>query len=152
MAILAVGLVVVLVLTWIFDWTSKGVQITTPVDQQQAAAVAASAHAPNLVIAGVVVLAALVAALLAWRSLQGVPRTERTIAVLPFSTLGLEKADVFTNGMHLGVLTRLSEVHELDVIARTSMMHISDSNLNLPEIAEQLGANWVLNGESTARQ
>ncbi len=92
-------------------------------------------------------MAALAAAWLAWRSLEDIPRSSRTIAVLPFATLGMEKADVFTDGMHVGVLTRLSSVHDLDVISRTSVMRYRDGDLSLPEIADQLDAQWVLNAD-----
>jgi TolB-like protein/Tfp pilus assembly protein PilF len=145
-AILAVGLVVALLLAWVFDWTGKGVEVTAAVGEEQAAA-ATSARAPNAAIAALVLMAVLAAAFLTWRSMDDIPRSARTIAVLPFATLGMEKADVFTDGMHVGVLTRLSGVHELDVISRTSVLSYRDSNLSLPEIAGQLGAQWVLNAD-----
>ncbi len=146
-AILAVGLVLALLLAWVFDWTPRGVEVTAPVGEKQAAVAAASTRAPNVVIAALVVGVALAAAWLAWRSLEDIPRASRTIAVLPFATLGMEQADVFTDGMHVGVLTRLSGVHELDVISRTSVMRFRGSDLSLPEIAGQLGAQWVLNAD-----
>lgn len=144
-AILAVGFVLALVLAWLFDWTGKGVEVTAAAGEGRAAA--ASTWAPNAVIAALVLVAALAAAWLTWRSLEDIPRSSRTIAVLPFATLGLEQADVFTDGMHVGVLTRLSSVHELDVISRTSVMRYRDSDLSLPDIADQLGAQWVLNAD-----
>jgi len=146
-AILAVGLVAALLLAWVFDWTPRGVEVTPAVGETQASGAAASTRAPNVVIAGLVLVAALAAAWLGWRSLEDVPRSSRTIAVLPFDTLGMEQADVFTDGMHVGVLTRLSGVHELDVISRTSVLRYRGSELSLPEIAGQLGAQWVLNAD-----
>jgi len=143
-AVLAVGFVIVLVLAWIFDWTPAGVEVTAAAGEQKTYT---ATRAPNMVIAFFVLVAAAAAAWLTWKSLEGVPRTERTIAVLPFATLGQDQADVFTDGMHLGVLTRLSAVHELDVISRTSVMRFRDHTASLPEIAEQLGADWVLNAE-----
>jgi len=145
-AVLAIGLVVTLLLAWVFDWTSKGVEVTPPADETQPSA-AASVHAPNLIIASLVVIAITAAAWLTWQSLEGIPRSSRTIAVLPFATLGAERADVFTDGMHVGVLTRLSGVHELDVISRTSVLRLRNSELSLPDLADQLGAQWVLNAD-----
>jgi TolB-like protein len=142
--VLAMGLVLALVLAWVFDWTPQGVQKTAAIGEGEAQR---SARAPNAVIAMIVLVAAGAAAFLAYRSLAEVPRSERTIAVLPFATLGRDEADVFTDGMHLGVLTRLSEIHDLDVISRTSAMRLRGSNMSLPEIADQLGADWVLNAE-----
>lgn len=146
-AVLAVGLVVTLLLAWMFDWTPNGVEVTPAADGAQTASSFPSARAPNVIIAGLVVVAAVAAAWLSWRSLEDIPRSSRTIAVLPFATLGMDRADVFTDGMHVGVLTRLSGVHELDVISRNSVMRYRDSNLSLPELADQLGAQWVLNAD-----
>lgn len=71
----------------------------------------------------------------------------RTIAVLPFKTLGTEHANAFTEGLHLGVLTRLSNASGLDVISRTSVMAIDSTDHTLPEIAETLGASWILRAD-----
>jgi len=143
-AVLSVGLVVALVLAWVFDWTSKGLRKTaTPID----GAAQGSMRAPNAFIAMFVLVAMVAAAYLTYRSLDGVPRSERSIAVLPFASLGMEQADMFTEGMYIGVLTRLSEVHELDVISRNSTMLLRGNELSLPEIADRLGANWVLNAD-----
>ena len=145
-AILAVGLVVALLLAWVFDWTATGVEVTATAGDVRAAA-AVSTRAPNAVIAALVLMAAVAAALLTWHSMEDIPRSARTIAVLPFATLGMEQADVFTEGMHVGVLSRLSGVHELDVISRTSVLRYRESDLSLPDIAGQLGAQWVLNAD-----
>lgn len=72
---------------------------------------------------------------------------DRTIAVLPFHTLGSDKANAFTDGIHLDVMTRLSNVSDLHVISRTSVKAAESSEKTLPEIAEALGASWVLRAE-----
>lgn len=143
-AVLAVGFVLALVLAWVFDWTPRGVQKTKVLGEGSSHP---SVRAPNAVIAVIILIAAGAAAFLTYRSQEDVPRNERTIAVLPFATLGRDEADVFADGMHLGVLTRLSEVHELDVISRNSAMRFRNSDMSLPEIAKQLGAEWVLNAD-----
>ena len=72
---------------------------------------------------------------------------DRSIAVLPFETLGQEKATAFTDGVHADVLTRLSSVSDLSVISRTSVMRYRTSEKTLPTIARELGVTWVLRGE-----
>lgn len=72
---------------------------------------------------------------------------DRTIAVLPFHTLGSDKANAFTDGIHLDVMTRLSNVSDLHVISRTSVKAAESSEKTLPEIAEALEASWVLRAE-----
>ncbi len=70
-----------------------------------------------------------------------------SIAVLPFETLGQEKATTFTDGVHADVLTRLSSVSDLSVTSRTSVMRYRTSVKTLPTIARELGVTWVLRGE-----
>ena len=93
----------------------------------------------------VVITLLIVSAVGFWR--YGVTTTGRTIAVLPFETLGEDKASTFTEGIHLGVLTRLSEVSGLDVISRTSVMAYTKTQKTLPTIAGELGVIWVLRAD-----
>lgn len=147
-AMLAIGLVIALVLAWVFEWTPKGV-VKTP-DAGDPGSVGKSTpatRAPNAAVAVIIVLAAGLAAYLTFRSVDDAPYSDHSIAVLPFSTLGQEEANVFTDGMHVGVLTRLSGVEDLDVISRTSVLRYRNSERLLPEIASELGAAWVLRGD-----
>jgi TolB-like protein/Tfp pilus assembly protein PilF len=146
-AALAVGLVLTLVLAWIFEWTPEGVKVTAPAGEETGTGGAAAQRAPNAVIAAVIILAAVLAAWLTFRTVDVGPRSERSIAVLPFATLGQAQADVFTDGMHVGVISRLSNVADLDVISRTSVLAYRDSDRALPAIAADLGASWVLNAD-----
>jgi TolB-like protein/Flp pilus assembly protein TadD len=75
------------------------------------------------------------------------PVTSRTIAVLPFETLGQEEATSFTDGVHGDILTRLSKIPDLSVISRTSVLRFRNPTQSLPEIARELGVTWVLQGE-----
>jgi serine/threonine protein kinase/tetratricopeptide (TPR) repeat protein len=71
---------------------------------------------------------------------------ERTIAVLPFSALGQEDLEAFTRGMHESLLTRLSNISDLEVTAGTSVERYRDTDLGLPAIADSLGVQWVVEG------
>ena len=72
---------------------------------------------------------------------------DRTIAVLPFETLGADKANAFTEGIHLGVLTRLANVSDLAVISRTSVMAYRITDKTLPQIARELKVSWVVRAD-----
>jgi serine/threonine-protein kinase len=80
--------------------------------------------------------------------------SDRSIAVLPFETLGSEEANTFTKGVHGDLLTRLSHISGLSVTSRVSAMRYETSDKPLPAIAEELGVAWILNGEvqETANQ
>lgn len=73
--------------------------------------------------------------------------TDRSIAVLPFETLGEEKTNAFTDGIHGDLLTRLSRISDLSVISRTSVMRYRNPDRSLPAIGEELGVAWILRGE-----
>lgn len=69
------------------------------------------------------------------------------IAVLPFrDRSALPEDSYFAEGMHDDLLTQLSKIRGLKVISRTSMMRYADSKLSVPEIARELGAALVLEG------
>jgi len=80
--------------------------------------------------------------------------SDRSIAVLPFETLGSEEANTFTKGIHGDLLTRLSHISGLSVTSRVSVMRYETPDKPLPAIAEELGVAWILNGEvqETANQ
>ena len=76
------------------------------------------------------------------------PATDRlSIAVLPFTTRSTDPdAELFADGIHDDLLTRLANIGALKVISRTSVMVYRDTTKNISEIAEELGVETVLEG------
>jgi len=69
------------------------------------------------------------------------------IAVLPFRNLsGAEENEALALGVHDDLLTRLSRIHALKVISRTSVMEYRDTHKKIPEIAAELGVGTILEG------
>jgi TolB-like protein len=77
-----------------------------------------------------------------------VPIPEKSIAVLPFENLSEEKQnEFFTDGVQDQILTDLSQIAELKVISRTSVMQYkSGVARNLRKIGEELGVAHVVEG------
>src|SRR5882724_8389832 len=73
---------------------------------------------------------------------------EKSIAVLPFENLSEEKANAFfADGVQDQILTDLSQIADLKVISRTSVMQYkSDAPRHLREIGQQLGVAHVVEG------
>jgi TolB-like protein len=70
-----------------------------------------------------------------------------SIAVLPFvNRSNLEDDAFFVDGIHEDILTRLSKIGSLTVIARTSVERFRGTTLPVKEIAGQLGVRVVLEG------
>lgn len=68
------------------------------------------------------------------------------IAVLPFEMFGNGEPGL-GEGIHSGILTRLSALDSLSVISRTSVRVYRDSSKRPVEIARELGVEWVLEGD-----
>ena len=69
------------------------------------------------------------------------------IAVLPLVHLGPNEQDsILGEGLTDSLITRLAKVRGLSVISRTSVMYFKGKDLTLPEIAEKLQADYILNG------
>ena len=70
-----------------------------------------------------------------------------SIAVLPFENLSPDLDNAyFAAGIHEEVLNQLAKLREVSVISRTSVMRYADSDLSIPEIADELNVGTVLEG------
>ena len=75
------------------------------------------------------------------------PTDLRSIAVLPLANRSaLEEDAFFVDGIHDDILTHLSKIDGLKVIARTSVMQYRESPPPIREIAEELDVATVLEG------
>jgi len=105
--------------------------------------------------------AVLLCALISWIALRGFPPRDSTrtlaagpasIAVLPFVNLtGSDRQEYICDGLTESMISELSRLspERLSVIARTSVMHYKNSAEAIPQIARELGVNYIL--ESSLR-
>src|SRR5208337_2124855 len=71
----------------------------------------------------------------------------RSLAELPLSNLtGDPQQDYFVDGMTDALITDLAKIRTVKVISRTSVMRYKGSNKPLPEIAQALGVDGILEG------
>src|SRR5437868_6989265 len=71
----------------------------------------------------------------------------RSLAVLPLQNLsGDPSQEYFADGMTEELIGRLSKIHGLRVISRTSAMHFKNTQLSVPEIAKMLGVDAMVEG------
>ncbi len=83
------------------------------------------------------------------RSAQGGPRAlpAERVAVLPFVNISPDPNDeYFADGLTEELITRLSQVGGLKVIARTSVMNYKKKEMNASEIGAELGAGTLVEG------
>ena len=149
--LLILGFPVAVGMAWAVDMTEAGLEWTPEAEGDDEAAPPAVAPRANRIAATVLVSVGALAAALAgvWYLTGGgpPPHADHSIAVLPFATLGTEQSSAFTEGVQSGILTRLSNVADLDVISRTSVMSYRAKEVPVSQIARELGVEWVVRGD-----
>jgi TolB-like protein/tetratricopeptide (TPR) repeat protein len=103
----------------------------------------------RLVVGGVALLAMLSVTWVMTRSRgKGATRPKiMSLAVLPLKNLsGDPSQEYLADGMTESLIGRLSSIHNLRVISRTSAMHFKDTQLSVPEIAKTLGVDAIVEG------
>ena len=71
----------------------------------------------------------------------------RSLAVLPLQNLsGDPSQEYLADGMTEELIGRLSHIHGLRVISRTSAMHFKNTQLSVPEIVKTLGVDAIVEG------
>jgi TolB-like protein/Flp pilus assembly protein TadD len=71
----------------------------------------------------------------------------KSLAVLPLKNLsGDPSQEYVADGMTEALIGRLSGIHDLRVISRTSVMRFKDTQLLAPEIAQKLGVDALVEG------
>ena len=69
-----------------------------------------------------------------------------TLAVLPFDNLGQSEDEYFADGIIDEISGRLAHIDRISLIARTSTMRYRDTTKSVPEIADELGVDYILEG------
>jgi len=122
---------------------------SAPLDYSAARPAAPKARAWTIGVASVLAVGALVAAYFGYKKLANGPPHPVAIAVLPFTNLTGDRAkEYLSNGVTEEMINSLarSAGGHLRVIARTSSMAYKDTRKAVPEIARELGVQYVLEG------
>jgi len=147
---LALGFPVVVALAWIFDVSGAGIERTVPV-----ASGSLRGARLALLLVGIGVLAAAPGTV--WYFVSSRPRQARTdvyqgrgrpsIAVLPLANISPQASDeYFAEGMTEQLISTLSQISGLRVIARTSVARYKGATVDAAEIGRHLQVGWLLEG------
>ncbi|MCB0633033.1 MAG: hypothetical protein KDD15_25015 [Lewinella sp.] len=72
---------------------------------------------------------------------------EKSIAVLPFINDSNDSSNVYIiNGLMESILNNLQQIGDLRVISRTSVEQYRNTTRRIPELAEELGVNYFVEG------
>lgn len=156
---LIIGFLPAVVFAWAFELTPEGLRRESGNSSERH-----QAHAGGQKLNYVIITALVVVVALLIYDRQRVPATEarspvasaatsetgpetKSIAVLPFANLSKEEENAFfAAGVHEDILTHLSRVADLRVNSRTSVMQYAGTQLNMKDVATQLGARYILEG------
>jgi len=152
--LLFIGFVIAVILSWVYDITPEGVQKTKSVSEVVSDKVP---EKPSKIIGWrittyvsvVVIIGLLMVNIFGVRKHAEVDtELEKSIAVLPFYNFS---EDTEQNFMCLGltdeIINHLYKIASFDkVVSLTSVLNYRDPERNIPEIANELGVNYILEG------
>ena len=147
--VLVVGFPIVLLLTWLYELTPKGLKRTGAV-QEDTPENRKSGRRLNHIIIGA--LALIICLMLVERvffagNLSMNNRQQASIAVLPFDNFSLnDGSEGFSRGLTEQISNDLSSLAGLKVIDPNSSFSFEGQNLNDREIAEELKVEYLLKG------
>ena len=81
-----------------------------------------------------------------WTSESPSSVSPKTIAVLPFQNDSPDSNEYLINGFMVSIIDDLHEVEELQVTSRTTVERYRDAKMTVPELAEELGVNYFVEG------
>ncbi len=150
--VVVIGFLVSLVAAWIFEVTPEGVKFEKNVDRT-VSITPRTGRRLDLVFIALLVIALGISVTLNVTGMREAPEVavasgERlSIAVLPFTSRSTNPENqLFADGIHDDLLTRLANIGALRVISRTSMMEYRDTTKNLRQVGQELGVGTVLEG------
>jgi TolB-like protein len=156
-ALLVLGIVPTVVLSWVYELTPEGLKREHEVDRSRAGAEVGGRRL-DIAVVGILLL---IGALLIWRLWVGAEEpgatavrpapaavvADKSIAVLPFADFSAGgDQGWFADGLAEEILNSLARTPDLLVSARTSSFKYKGSALAIPEIAAELGVAHVLEG------
>ncbi|MDT8402511.1 MAG: tetratricopeptide repeat protein [Bacteroidales bacterium] len=148
--LLCIGLVVAVILSWVYDFTPEGVKKTKPAGKQiqQEAEKHKEKKGWKLVsyISFAVILGLLLVNIFAIKGKTVKSDiTDKSIAVLPFKCLSEDKSNQYlADGVMDAILLHLSKIEDLRVLARTSVEQYRDASKTVREIGNELNVAFIL--------
>ena len=150
------GLPPALMFAWAFELTPEGLKLEKNVDRAKSVTTQTSRKLDYVIIALLVVgLATTLTLHFSGDKESGEAETisvtddptVKSIAVLPFVNMSDDEGnEYFSDGIAEELLNVLVKVKGLEVASRTSSFRFKGSNLSIPEIADELNVNHVLEG------
>lgn len=154
-SLLALGFPIAVIFAWAYEMTPEGLKPTKDVAPEASVAAATGSKLDKAILAGLVVLIAVIAGdrfvgrkdanVITVRG--GADLADNSIAVLPFADMSPEQdQEYFSDGISEELLNVLAQVKDLRVAGRTSSFAFKGQNKDLREIGEILDVGHIVEG------
>jgi len=144
--LLILGAFVTIIVAWIFDITPEGVQKTKPVEELSGTSHQGDSRTWKAAtyISLVVILALIVYNIFTTGGSLKTGDVE-SLVVLPFDNFtGDDELEYFVSGMHASLIGDMGKVGGLRIISKTSSNTYKNTSLSIPEIADALSVDAVV--------
>ena len=144
--VLAIGFPLAIILSWLYDLTSEGVERTKPLSEIQEGEKPAVPNAWKIatyvsfaVIIGLVVLNVM------GRGMQIRPGDIQSVLILPFQNYtGDDQLDIVISGMHSALIGNVGRISDLKVMSKTTSDFYNDVDMTLSQIAAELKVDAII--------
>ena len=151
--ILLAGFPIAVIFAWIFDKTPQGyIKTDSPETENIGGMNVKVDNRPfylqkrNIILV-LGVLVGLLIGTYGGSTLTSPDADDKSVAVLPFDNLGSDENDeIFSDGITEDIISQLSNIKDIRVIARTSVLQYKGTTKNIVDIAKELGVNTILEG------
>jgi TolB-like protein/Tfp pilus assembly protein PilF len=147
--ILCVGLIISIILSWIYDVTPHGIEKTLPVRKIRKEDIPVSTNRWKIAtyISIVVIIGLVVFHIVNRLDSVDLNKLEKTVAVLPFENLG---PIISTTSLHdaipIALTMELRTIEGFKVPSWRSTSKYKETNMKMPDIGIELGVNYLLLG------
>lgn len=144
--ILAIGLPIWIIVSWVYDITPQGIEKTSDDSNNDISRHATSKRLNAFIITSlsiaVVVMGLKISGIFSSNSGEGY-----AIAVMPFDNMSEDvEQEFFSDGISEEIINMLAQVPDLKVIGRTSSFAFKVKNIDAKVIGEQLNVTHILDG------
>ena len=143
--LLILGVFINLIIAWMYDFTSEGVQRTKPMVETQADEKASDSlrWKAATYISLVVILALIIFNVVPTKDLKA--GDIQSLLILPFDNFtGDDQLDYVAAGMHSSLIGDMGQISGLRVISKTTANIYKRLDLDLPQMASELNADAVV--------
>lgn len=158
MILMAVGLPIWMIFSWVYEVTPEGLKKTANVSTDES--ITSSTNKRLNVVILVVLIIAIAVNFIDTSEPQNPPAVstndssrDNTIAVLPFLDMSPNKdQEFYSDGIAVEILNSLCKFKELKVVGRTSSFSFKNTNEDIKSIGNKLNVNNILEGSVQKQQ